>query len=79
MVKKDAAEIRKERIQDMARQIQAALRIHGELSFSGTVNSFAYNMGLRKERVLEYLEIIEGEGQIMIDNDYDKIKKVSNE
>jgi hypothetical protein len=81
MVRRDGAEIRKERMEELARFIQRSLRNSEAISLSITIKSFAYQHGLRPERVMEYLEILEGLGQFTIDREHDLIKKVkiSNE
>jgi len=75
MVRRDGAEIRKERMEEIARHVQKGLHNPGELDLSTTVKSFAYQYGLREERVREYLEILEGLGQFMIDREHGKIVK----
>jgi predicted transcriptional regulator len=75
MVRKDGAEARKERLQRIAQAIQAALHKEGELSLSKTMASLQYEFGLTKDRVQEYLEILENVGQFEIDKQNDKIKK----
>lgn len=78
-MKRDGAEIRKERIQEIARNIQKQLHNHGELPLSKTLAAFQYEFGLTKEKLTEYLEILEGLGQFIVDKQYDFIKRVSDE
>jgi hypothetical protein len=73
MVRRDGAEIRKERIQEIARLVQRLLHSHGEISFSKTLATFQYEFGLTKEKLTEYLEILEGLGQFILDKEHDKI------
>jgi hypothetical protein len=77
MVRRDGAAIRKERIQEMARFIQRPLLNHRELSLSKTLAALQYEFGLRSEKIMEYLRILEDLGQFTLDIDRDKIKKIS--
>jgi len=81
MVRRDGAEIRRERMQEIARLIQRLLLNHGELSLSKTLATLQYDFGLTKEKLMEYFGILEGLGQFSLDIAGDKIKKVeiSNE
>ena len=79
MVRRDGAEIRKERMEEIARNIQKMLRNPSEIPLSTTIKAFAYQYGLRPERVMEYMEILEGLGQFSIDKEHDKIMKVKPE
>jgi len=75
MVRRDGAEARKERIEKIARSIQATLHIEKELQLSKTLAALEYDTGLTEDRLMEYIEIIERLGQITIDLENDKIKK----
>jgi hypothetical protein len=82
MVKRDGAETRRERISQIARIIQAALfqkKDNGEesdeISFQKTVGAIMYETGLTREKVVEYLEVIEVMGQIELDVVNDKVRK----
>jgi len=77
MVRRDGAEIKRERIQQIARTIQRSLLNNKELSLSKTVATLEYEIGLRSERIMEYLTVLEKIGQFTIDNEGDKIKKIS--
>lgn len=77
MVRRDGAEIRKERMQEIARTVQSLLMKHGKLSFSKTVATFQYETGLTKQKIIEYLEIMEGLGHFVLDKEGDKIRKAS--
>lgn len=74
MVRRDGAEIRKERMQEVARFIQRALVNEKELSLSKTLAVLAYETGLTKEKLMEYLSILENLGQFVIDKEQDKIR-----
>ena len=75
MVRRDGAEVRKERIQEIARLIQRSLLNHGKISLSKTVATFQYEFGLTKEKVIEYLGILEGLGQFVVEKERDKIRR----
>lgn len=79
MVRRDGAAIRKERIQEIARFIQRSLCNHGGISLSKTIASLEYEFGLTKEKIMEYLSILEALGQFVLDKEHDKIRKVSEE
>jgi len=77
MVRRDGAEIRKERIQEVARFVQRALLNEKELSLSRTLAVLQYETGLTKEKLMEYLSILEGLGHFVIDKEHDKIRRIS--
>lgn len=79
MVRRDGAEIRKERIQEIARVIQRLLHNHSEILLSKCLATFQYEFGLTKEKIMEYLEVLEGLGQFTLDKEHDKIKKFCGE
>jgi hypothetical protein len=80
MVKRDGAELRKERMQTIARSIQKSLTVNnGELTLSKTVLILSYDIGLSIPRVNEYLDILQGLGQFTIDREHDKIMKAKTE
>ena len=78
MVRRDGAEVRKERIQEIARLIQRSLHAHGELSQSKTIATIQYEFGLTRDKIQEYIGILEGLGQFVIDKEQDKIKKLTD-
>lgn len=78
MVRRDGAEVRKERIQEIARLIHRSLHNHGEISLSKTFATLQYEFGLTKDKIQEYLEILEGLGQFLIEKEEDKIKKITD-
>ena len=81
MVKKDGAQTRAERIKEIAQMIQATFQQliekgeKPELPLSKTIGKIMFNMGLQRDTVIEYLEIIQDNDQIEIDYKNDKIKK----
>ena len=77
MVKRDGAAVKKERIQEIAKLIQRSLLNNKELSLSKTLATLQYEFGLRSEKIMEYLRILEDLGQFTFDIEGDKIKKIS--
>jgi hypothetical protein len=51
MVRRDGAEVRKERIQEIARLIHRSLHTHGELSLSKTLATIQYEFGLTRDKI----------------------------
>lgn len=74
-MRNDGVEVRKQRIEDMARAVMSALNKENELILSKTVAALQLN-GLKKERIMEYLEILENNDRFILDKKNDKIKKV---
>lgn len=77
MVRKDGAEARKERMEQIAKRIMAKLSMEKEISLSKETAEIEYEFGLRKERIMEYLEILEKLTRFVLDKDNDKIKKIT--
>jgi hypothetical protein len=77
MVRKDGAEAKKERMEQIARAVQAALHKDEEIPLSKTIAQIEYDFGLTREKIWGYLQTLEKLGQFMIDEDGDKIKKTS--
>jgi len=78
MVRRDGAEVRKERIQEIARIVHRSLHRNGEISFSKTLASLQYEFGLTRGKLQDYLAILEGLGQFLIEKEEDKIKKITD-
>ena len=82
MVKRDGAETRKERISQIAGDLQAEFyekKEKGEkpeLQLSKFIFLLMYNTGLTKEKISLYLEVIQGMGQCEIDSENDKVIKL---
>jgi hypothetical protein len=72
----DGAEVRKQRIEEIARAVMSALNAKGELQLSKTVSALQLS-GLTEEKIMEYLEILENNDRFTLDRDHDKIKKAS--
>jgi len=74
MVRRDGAEIRRERIQKVTKRVLSLLHEHGEISLSKTIALLQYEFGLTKERLKEYLKIGQDTGHFVIDTENDEIK-----
>ena len=74
MVRRDGAEIRRERIQKVTRRVLSLLHEHGEISLSKTIALLQYEFGLTKERLMEYLKIGEDTGHFVVDTENNEIK-----
>ena len=79
VVRRDGAEIRKERIQEVARFLQRALQNERRLSLSKTLALLQYEFGLTKEKLLEYLNILENLGQVVSETELDRIRRTNDE
>jgi hypothetical protein len=75
MVRRNGAEARKERIQQIAQYIHAKLDDEEEIFLSKTIAELQYKFGLTKARIIEYLEVLEKLGHFIIDKELDKIRK----
>jgi len=78
MVRRDGAETRRERLEQVARSVQAALHQNkesGEISLSKTVAQLMLLTGLTEPRVLEYLGLLQRAGQFEVDAEAGKIKR----
>jgi hypothetical protein len=78
-VGRDGAEARKERLQRIARTVQAALHKDNKVSLSKTISFIQYDMGLTRQKVQEYLEILRDLGQFTLDLKNDEITRVIEE
>jgi hypothetical protein len=79
MARRDGAAIRRDRIQEIAKKIQSLLHENGEILLSKTLANLQYVTGLSKDKIVEYLRILEDLGQFALDEERDKIKKTSEE
>jgi hypothetical protein len=77
MVRRDGAEAKRERLEKIARSIQASLFKERELSLSKTLALLEYETGLTEEKLESYIKLLEKLDQFAIDWKNDKVKKVS--
>lgn len=78
MTRRDGAEIRKERIQKIGRRVLALLHEKdGCIPLGRTVSALAYEFGLTKEKIMEYLGILEDLARFKLDVENDRILKVN--
>lgn len=77
MVRKDGAEIRKQRIQEIATTVLRLLNIENEMVLSKLLATLEYQTGLTKDKLMEYLEIMESMGQFTLSKESDRIFKNS--
>lgn len=76
MVRRDGAEVRKDRIQEITRTVLSLLHSHEEISLSKTVSLLEYKTGLTRQKIMEYLHIADAVGRFIIDVEGDKIKPI---
>ena len=76
MFRRDGAEIRKQRIQEVARFIQRTLLNEKTLSLSKTIALLQYEFGLTKGKLMEYLTILESLGRFVIEKEQDRIRRI---
>jgi len=76
MVRKNGAEVRRQRIQEIGKYILAKLHDHHEISLSKTLAALQYEFGLTKEKLIEYLSILQNVDRFIIYAEDDKIKRV---
>lgn len=80
MVRRDGAEVRKERIQRIGRRVLALLHENdGRISLGKTVSALAYEFGLTREKIMEYLGILEDLSRFVLDVEKDEIRTVASE
>ena len=78
MVRRDGAETRRERLDQIARTVQGSLhqsKEPGEIPLSKTVAKLMLLTGLTEPKVLEYLDLLQKAGQFELDTQHDKIKR----
>jgi len=74
---RNGADMRKERIQEIAQFLQRLLNKNPQLILSNTLAELQYQFGLTESKLLEYMIILEKRGQFVIDRVNDKILKPS--
>ena len=77
MVRRDGAEVRKERIQEITKFILSSLHEHGELSLSKTLAILEYKIGLTKPKLKEYITLGAETERFILDSENDKIKPIT--
>jgi len=78
MVSRDGAQIRKERIQEITKRVLSYLyKKDGEIPLSKTLALLEYDIGLRREKIVQYLNIGADVGRFVIDKEKDKIKMIN--
>ncbi|MCJ7768728.1 hypothetical protein MUP79_10105 [Candidatus Bathyarchaeota archaeon] len=78
MVRRDGAETRKERLEQIAKFVQASLfqsKESGEIPLSKTVAKLMLLTGLTEPKVIEYLGLLQKADQFEMDAENDKIKR----
>lgn len=79
MVKGDGAEKRRERLEQIAKLVQAALfqsKESGEIPLVKTVAKLMLATGLTEPKLMEYLGLLQKADQFEMDAQNDKIKRV---
>ena len=80
MVRRDGAEVRKERIQKIGRRVLSSLhKKGGKIPLGKTVSALAYEFGLTKEKIMEYLKILEDLDRFVLGIEKDEIRSVASE
>ena len=80
MVSRDGAQIRKERIQEITQRIMSLLYTNGgEVPLRRTISLLEYEIGLRREKIVEYLNIGADVGRFEIEKEKDKIKTIKED
>ena len=79
MVRRDGAEVRKQRIQEIGRRVMSQLHNHHEVSLSRTMAALQYEFGLTNEKLMEYLGVLEAVERFTIDVEGNKIRKAIRE
>lgn len=78
MVRMDGAEARKERIAQIARKVQASLyenKEAGWILLSKTISKIMIDTGLTRNKVLEYLKLLNDASQFQVNEKDDKITR----
>lgn len=76
MVRKDGAEVRKQRIMEVRQAIHRFLFSKTEVDLNEVLAALQYQTGLTREKLLEYIGIIEATHQIVVDYAASKILTV---
>ena len=79
MVRRDGAETRKERLEQIAKSVQGSLfqsKESGGISLSKTIAKLMLSTGLTESKVTEYLGLLQMADQFEMDLQNDKIRRV---
>jgi len=77
MVRRDGAAVRKQRIEEIGRFIMSNLAMNREIPLSKTLALLQYKTGLTKEKLMEYIGILQDLERFTIDIEKDKIRSIS--
>lgn len=75
MVRKDGAEVRKQRMHEVAQAVLKSLAQMNPLSLSRTLASLQYSTGLTREKLTEYMGIMQEMGQFVVNVEKDQIRR----
>ena len=77
MVSRDGAQIRKERIQTITQFVLSLLHKNGgKISLSKTIAMLEYEIGLRREKIVEYINIGADVERFVIDKENNLLKSM---
>jgi len=80
MVRRDGVAVRTERIREITKLILSLLhKYNGIINYSKTFLMLQYEIGLTKDRLVEYLQIAAGTDHFVIDKEKDEIRSVTFE
>ena len=82
MVRRDGVAVRRERIQEVTQIILRHLakkENNGRIKLSTTILYLQYEIGLTKEKLMEYLTIATGTNHFIIDEDKDEVRSMTFE
>jgi len=78
MVRRDGAEVRRERIQQIVTCVLGLLhKKNGQIPLSETIALLQYEMGLTKPKLMEYLKIGEDTGHFIVEIEKNTIGKIT--
>jgi ABC-type microcin C transport system permease subunit YejB len=75
MVRRDGAETKKERMEQIAKKIQGALYRESPISLSKMVAQIEYEFGLTKLKIKEYLKTLQDLERFTVDEPNNQIRK----
>jgi predicted AAA+ superfamily ATPase len=77
MVRRDGAEAKKERMEQIAKRLTAALYVESPISLSKMTAQIEYDFGLSKTTIKEYLQTLQELERFTIDEANNQIRKVT--